>query len=457
MSVASHRAWPNPARDNGPALMRCFPRLRRWTGLGLQAALLVAILAAGCNHSPPLAKDKKVEVVVTTPVSDEVLDYQDFTGRIDAFRTIEMRARVTGYVDTAPFQEGDVVRKGDLLFEIDPRTYQAQADSAAADLATRKAQANKAEALYRRSLDLIRTKASSQEDVDNQKGDWEVAKAAILQAEAKLRETKLNLSFCRVISPVTGRISRRNVDPGNLVKADDTLVTTIVVDDAVYAYFDVDERTYLDLVGEKPTGGALKDLKMPVLMRLANADDFTHAGYVDFLDNRLNANTGTIRMRAVFQNPRDTLKSGLFVRIRLPIGGAYKALLVPDEAIQSDQGRKYVYVVTTIVDKKADGTEEQKDVVAYVPVSLGQSLDGLRVINAAKKDKDGKIVEGLAGGERVIMRGMQRVRPNTVVTATLQAPAKPPEVPLLKLLNSARAQGGPPPAAVREAPARNGP
>jgi RND family efflux transporter MFP subunit len=433
--------------------------LHRWSGLILRAALAVTILGAGCHHSAPPAKDKKVEVVVTTPIRDEVLDYQDFTGRIDAFRTIDIRARATGYVDAAPFQEGDLVRKGDVLFEIDPRTYQAQADSAAADLATRKAEAVKAEALYRRSVELLRTKASTQEDIDKQKGDWEVAKAAILQAEAKLRETKLNLSFCKVISPVNGRISRRNVDPGNLVKADDTVVTTIVVDDAVYAYFDVDERTYLDLVGEKPTGGPsipVKDLKMPVLMRLANADEFTHAGYVDFLDNRLNANTGTIRMRAVFQNPRDTLKAGLFVRIRLPIGAAYQALLIPDEAIQSDQGRKYVYIVKTIVEKKADGEEEEHDVVAYVPVTLGQSIEGLRVINAAKRDKDGKIMEGLVGGERVIVSGMQRVRPSTVVQATLQPPPKPPEFPLRKLINGARAQIVPPAATTRDTPARNG-
>jgi membrane fusion protein, multidrug efflux system len=456
MSAASSQVWPNPARDNGSA--RCRLRLRQWYGLGFQV-MLVSILATGCNRSATPAKEKKIAVVVTTPIRDEVLDYQDFTGRIDAFRTIEIRARATGYVDAAPFHEGDVVHQGDVLFEIDPRTYQAQVDSAAADLANRKAQATKAEALYRRSLELLRTKASTQEDIDNQKGDWEVAKAAILQADAKLRESKLNLSFCHVTSPVNGRISRRNVDPGNLVKADDTVVTTIVVDDAVYAYFDVDERTYLDLVGEKPTGGArisLKDLKMPVLMHLANAEEFTHVGYVDFLDNRLNANTGTIRMRALFENPRHTLKAGLFVRIRLPIGSTYQALLIPDEAIQSDQGRKYIYVVRTAIEKKADGAEETKDVVAYVPVMPGQTLNGLRVIAAAKRDKDGKIVEGLAGGERVIISGMQRVRPDTVVEATMQPPPNPPDFPLRKLLNGTRAKESSPPARIHEVPVRNG-
>jgi len=410
---------------------------RGWRWLGAPAILLAAGLTAGCSYTSPPPKDKKVEVVVTTPVADEVLDYQDFTGRMDAFRTIDIRARVTGYVDDAPFKEGDKVRKGDVLFQIDPRTYQALVDQAVADLATRKAQTEKAEAMYRRSLGLVRNNAATKEDIDNQKGDWDVARATILQSEAKLREAKLNLDFCQVTSPLDGRISRRYVDPGNLVKADDTVLTTLVADESVYAYFDVDERTYLDLVGEGPSAPAstrLKDLKFPVLMRLANAEEFTHAGYVDFLDNRLNGNTGTIRMRAVFKNPRDTFKSGLFVRIRLPVGSAYKALLISDEALQSDQGRKYVYVVKTVTEKTEDGTKEKKEVVEYRPVTPGQSIQGLRAIGAAKKDPEGKVVEGLEEGERVIISGMQRVRPNTVVQAKLQPPPKPPGFPLGKLL-----------------------
>jgi RND family efflux transporter MFP subunit len=402
-------------------------------------ALVLAVLwAAGCGHAPPHAKEKKVEVVVTTPITDEVLDYQDFTGRMDAFRTVDIRARVQGYVDAAPFKEGDRVHKGDVLFQIDPRTYKALADQAKADIENKKAMAVKAELLYRRTARLMPNKASTQEDIDNQRSDWEMARAAIAVAEAKYREAKLNLDFCEVIAPINGRVSRRNVDPGNLVKADDTVLTTLVADDPVYAYFDVDERTYLDLVGETSSAAAsarLKELKLPVLMRLANSEEYAYPGYVDFLDNRLNGNTGSIRMRGVFPNPRDTFKSGLFVRIRLPVGTPYQALLIPAEALLSDQGRKYVYVVKTVTETEPDGTEEQKDVVEYRTVTLGQSAQGLRVINAVKKDSDGKIIEGLEPGERVVISGMQRVRTGSVVQAKMEPPPKSPGFPLLKLLS----------------------
>jgi len=403
--------------------------------------LLAALLVVGCAQ-PPAAKDKSIEVIVTTPIADSVVEYEDFTGRMDAYRTVDIRARVTGYVDEAPFVEGQRVQKDDVLFRIDPRIYRAQYEQAVADLGNRKAMANKMEALYRRTMELVRTKASSIEDVENQKGDYEVARAAIAQTEARVRETKQNLDFCTVTAPMSGRISRRypGIDPGNLVKADDTMLTTLVADDPVYAYFDVDERTYLDLVGETPSAAPsarLKDKKIPVLMRLANAEEFTHVGHIDFLDNRLNGNTGTIRMRGVFANPRDTLKAGLFVRVRLPIGRPHRALMIPDEALQSDQGRKYVYVVKNGTMKKDDGTEQTGDFVEYRLVTIGQAIKGLREIKEAKRDPDGKIIEGLEEGERVIISGMQRVRPKMPVRVTVQAPPKAPGSQLEKLLNQA--------------------
>ncbi len=242
-------------------------------------------------------------------------------------------------------------------------------------------------------------------------------------------------------SPLTGRISRRFIDPGNLVKADDTMLTTVVADEPIYAYFDVDERTYLDLAGEKPTSSPsarLQALHFPVLMRLANEDDFVHQGDVDFLDNRLNGNTGTIRMRGVFKNPHGTLKAGLFIRVRLPIGSAYRTLLVPDEALQSDQGRKYVYVVKSVTQEDEEGTKEQKDIVEYRRVEPGQAVGGLRVIKALKKDKAGKILDGLEPGDRVIISGMQRVRPNLAVKAKSKAPPKSPGSPITRMLDRKR-------------------
>jgi RND family efflux transporter MFP subunit len=399
--------------------------------------LLVGVVAAGCGQAPPAAKVKKVEVIVTTPVQDDVLDYQDFTGRIQAYYTADIKARVTGYIVRVPFKEGDPIKEGELLVEIDPRPYKAQLDQDKADLVSKKAVVVKTEAVYKRSLALVRSGASTQEDVDVQRGDWEVAKSAVGQATAKLEASQLNLDFCRVISPIDGRISNRKVDPGNTVKADETVLTTVVDDSKVYAYFDVDERTYLDLVGEKPSptsSARLKSLNLPVLVRLANAEEYTHIGQVDFLDVQVNGNTGTIRMRAIVPNPRGTLKSGLFIRARLPVGEQYKALLIPDEAIQSDQGRRYVFVVKTVTQAKDDGTEETKEVVEYRLVTPGQPVQGLRAIGALKREPDGSIAEGLEPGDRVIISGMQRVRAGTVVHAEFQKPPQPPGSPLLKRL-----------------------
>jgi RND family efflux transporter MFP subunit len=214
------------------------------------------------------------------------------------------------------------------------------------------------------------------------------------------------------------------VDPGNLVNADNTQLTTLVVENPIYAYFDVDERTYLDILSYIAPGQATwaEGMKQPVLARVSNESEFERLGYIDFIDNRVVATTGTVRMRGVFQNPQFALKPGLFVRIRLPIGSSYKAILIPDEAIQSDQERKYVWVVNA----------ENK--VEYRSVQLGQSIQQLRVIRAPEKGKEGK--EGLAEGERVIISGMQRVKNGTIVDADEQPAPPPPKMSLVRLINA---------------------
>jgi RND family efflux transporter MFP subunit len=244
-------------------------------------------------------------------------------------------------------------------------------------------------------------------------GNWEKAVATTGAAKAAQDRAKLFLDYTRVTSPVTGRVSRRNVDPGNMVRADDTMLTTVVTEDPMYAYFDVDERTYLDLIGSAPAGQGAWDTgrPYPVLMRLANEDEFTRAGMVNFVDNRVNGNTGTIRMRGVFENSKRILKSGLFVRIRLPIGKPYVATLIPDEAVLSDQGRKYVYVVN------------DQSQVDYRSVKLGQSIRDLRVVK-----------EGVVAGEKVVVNGMQRVRPKSDVVVKTQEPPMPPHASLGKQL-----------------------
>ena len=348
-------------------------------------------------------------------------DYQDFTGRLDAVKTVEIRARVSGYVQQVPFKEGDLVKEGDLLFQIDPRTYQADFNQAVANFkqaeADRKVQEKNAERVRR----LIGNGAISQEEYDQTMAAWEKAVATAGAMEAARDRAKLYLDYARVTSPVTGRVSRRFVDPGNLVNADNTMLTTVVTEDPMYAYFDVDERTYLELVEAKTyeQASTFSGLRLPVQMRLANEEDFTlpdntgfrHVGAVNFVDNRLSGNSGTIRMRGVFENPRRLLKSGLFVRVRLPVGAPYKALLIPDEAVLSDQGKKYVYVVN------------DKIAVEYRSVKLGQAIHELRVIR-----------EGVAPGERVIVTGMQRVRPKLRVQVQTQDPPKPPKSSLTRML-----------------------
>jgi RND family efflux transporter MFP subunit len=429
------------------------PRGRR---MSLAALLLsAAALAGGCGQGKgPEKAPKAVEVIVTTPVQSYVADYQDFTGRLSAIKTVDIRARVSGYITDAPFTEGDRVKEGDVLFRIDPRSYQADFNLAKANLKLAEAQRNVSEKLANRSQRLVSGKNVAQEEYEQLSATLEKDKASVEAMKANVERAELYYQWTTVRAPFAGRISRRLADPGNLVLADNTILTTLVTENPLWAYFDVDERTFLDLTGHKsPTpelSTSLEKAKLPVLMRLANEEEFTHVGVVDFIDNQVMPTTGTIRFRGVFQNRRLALKPGLFARVRLPIGTAYQATLIPDEALQSDQGRKYVYVVKKGKNKQG----EVVDLVEYRRVMPGQSVpakrlrrgaDGkeeavdylLRVIQPPEKGKEGK--EGLAPGERVIVVGQQRVRQGTQVKATVQPPPRPPEVPLVKLLAERRA------------------
>jgi membrane fusion protein, multidrug efflux system len=416
-----------------PARMPCYSHVR--LSLGILAVFVIAAASGGCHHAPPPKMNKVFEVVVTTPVMDEVTDYDDFTGRMDALKTVEIRPRVSGYITEAPFVEGDIVKKDDLLFQIDPRPYQAEVNQAKANLKLAQADLVLQTRRAARGRELLPVQGVSQEDFDQLVAAVDKSRATIDSAKAALEKAELNLEFTHVKvpplqddqgRPLVGRISRRMVDPGNLVNADQTILTTLVSIDPMYAYFDVDERTYLELaaITAQSSSSWFSALQFPVLMRLANEDEFNTKGYVNFLDNRLNANTGTVRMRGMFANPSGVLKSGLFVRIRLPLGVPYKALMVPDEALLSDQGRKYVYVVKK--DKNDKG--EEVDKVEYRSVQLGQSLQRMRVIK-----------EGIKEGERVIVSGMQRVRPGAVVKVSMREPPPPPQSSLTKVLKEDRA------------------
>lgn len=359
--------------------------------------------AAGCTKQqppPPPPAAKTPEVVVTLPSTAEITDYEDFTGRTVATKTVEVRARVTGYLQKINFKEGGLVQQGTVLFEIDPRSYQAEVDRNAANLVQANARYKRLNLDYLRSSRLIASKSISQEQFDQISGDRLQSLAAIDVTKAELALAKLNLSYTKVVSPISGRISRTMLDPGNLVRADETVLTTIVATDPIYAYFDVDERTLLRVRRFTDEGRirTAADHSVPVMIGLADEPGYTHQGSVNFVDNRLDANTGTLQLRGVLPNKQGVLSPGLFVRVRLPIGQPYSALLLREQAIGTDQGQKFVYVVTP--QSKAE----------YRQIEVGKLHNGQRVV-----------LKGLAAGERVVVSGLQRVRPGAEVSAKLEA------------------------------------
>jgi len=375
--------------------------MRRCDFRWLSGLIAACVVWSGCGKPPaPVAGLPKLpEVVVALPVVRQVTDYEDFTGRTEAKAAVEVRARVTGYLERVLFKEGTEVKQGDPLFEIDPRSYQAELQRAEATLAQSQARLQRCERDLKRANALLPQNAISQDDFDLISGDREEAAAAVKLAEASRDLAQLNLSFTRVTAPITGRISRQLIDPGNLVKADETALTTIVSMDPIYAYFDQDERTLLR-VRRLVRAGVLKTIQeasVPVLLGLVDEEGFPHEGRIDFADNRVDAMTGTLRLRGVFANPQRMLSPGLFVRIRLPIGVAHPAVLVPEQALGTDQGQNFVYVVNG------------KDEVVQRTVNVGPLEGGLRVIE-----------HGLAKDERVIVNGLQRVRSGVKVQPRLR-------------------------------------
>jgi len=379
----------------------------RFLSVLLCVGLPLAAGTAGCTR--PASKQGAPEppaVPVSKPVEQSVTDYVDFTGRTDAVESVDVRARVTGYLIKTPFEEGSEVKAGDLLFEIDPRPYQAQLDQAEGQLTLNKAQYDLATTTYARDRRLSTSQAISQEELERSKAAVTEAAARIKAYQASLEVYKLNLAFTRVTSPLDGHVSRYYVTRGNLVNQDMTLLTTVVSLDPMYAYFDLDEPTLLR-VRRAINEGTIKPPekgKLSVLMGLHGEDGFPHQGTVNFVNNQVNPTTGSISIRGVFANPkpkngRRLLSPGMFVRIRLPIGQPAPALLVIDRAIASDQGLKYVYVV------------DAEDKAQYRRVTTGALQNGLRVIR-----------EGLKPGERVIVGGLQQVRPRMQV--------QPDEVPM---------------------------
>jgi RND family efflux transporter MFP subunit len=373
------------------------------------SAVLLGISAglAGCRPAPPAAPSPP-PVTVACPVERYVTDYADFTARTAAVDSVEVRAHVWGYLESVNFKEGALVKKGDVLFELDSRPYDAVLNQALAKVAQDEAQLMYDEAEHQRNLKLVGTGAVSRSDLDKTAAARGVDLANIAADKAMVASRRLDLEYTKVTAPVSGRASRYVVTVGNLVQSGDqnggTLLTTIMSVDPVYAYFDVDEHTVLrvrQLIREGKAKSA-RDGEVPVWLGLANEDGHPHRGTVNFVDNQVNPRTGTLRLRGVFPNKDEALSPGYFARVRVPIGFPHRALLVSDRAVDTDQGQKVVYVV------------DRDNKVASRPVRLGAVHDGLRAVD-----------DGLEPGEPVVVAGLQQVRPGATVEPHLvDMPAK---------------------------------
>ncbi|MBV9560667.1 MAG: efflux RND transporter periplasmic adaptor subunit [Bradyrhizobium sp.] len=367
----------------------------------LSTSILLAGLLAGCDQKPQAAAaaPPALPVTVAPPVKRTVTDWDEFTGRFEAVEEVQVRARVGGFVTNVEFKDGDMVHAGDLLYIIDPRPFEAVAAQADGQLADARAKTELAKRELDRGLNLVQTSAVSEQTVDQRRQALQAAHASETIAEGALKAAQLNVEFTHVVAPISGRVSRHLVSIGNLVSGSDngnsTLLTTIVSMDPIYFYFDVDEATYLKnnrlwFEGRRPSS---RNTANPVQVTLVGETKPSHDGHMDFLDNRLDVSTGTLRSRAVIDNHDLSILPGQFGRVRLIGSSPYEALLIPDTAIGTDQSRKIVFVV------KDDDTVEAR------PVMLGPLDDGLRVIR-----------EGLKAEDRVIVDGIQRARVGAKVT-----------------------------------------
>ena len=369
----------------------------RWA---LAAVVACAALQAGCGRSGSAtqAPPPPPQVSVAAVVEKRVKDWDEFTGRFQAVETVEIRPRVSGYIDKVAFKEGGLVKQGDLLFVIDPRPYQADYDRAAADLKRYKTALELARIESTRVQRLRESGAVSQEELDERTSTVAQAEANVAGAQAAVESAGLNMGFTRVTSPITGRVSRAEVTRGNLVTGGNnggTLLSSVVSMDPIYLYFDGDEQAYLRYqeMGRAGERRSSRDAPNPVHIGLANEEGFPHAGTMDFVDNQLNPQTGTIRARAVFDNKDGLFTPGLFARVQLVGSDEHDAILIDDRAVNTDQSQKYVLLL---------GPDNK---IEYRKIKLGRVFDGLRIVR-----------EGLKPGDVIVVNGAQRVHPGLTVT-----------------------------------------
>lgn len=396
---ANQRRLPN---GRARAESRCAASAGNYRAI-LPVLALTLLSLAGCGSTTPAPPAPPPPTVkVDRPQLREITLWDEYPGRIAAVASVDVRARVDGYLDRVNFKAGDKVSKGDLLFVIDPRPYRTRLNHAQAELEQARARLDLAKNNQARAERMYKSKAISEEEYDARSKGLLEAEAAVRSAEADVGEARLNLEFTEVRSPISGRVGRELITTGNLVKGsggDGTLLTFIVSVDPVYVYVDVDERSalkYRRLTG--PSGGTGSPI--PAELALADETGFAHPGHIDYESPRLDAGTGTLTLRGVFPNPDGLLTPGLFTRLRVPGGVPQQALLLPDRAIGSDLANRFVWVV------KADNKVERR------VVALGPLSDGMRVI-----------ADGLKPDERVVVEGVQKLRPDQEVKPDGAAPA----------------------------------
>ena len=356
------------------------------------------LCACGDKGPPAGGVPPAMPVSAATVIQKEIKEWDEFTGKLEAVERVAIRPRVSGSMDKVYFKEGKEVTQGELLFQIDPRPFEAELQRAQADAARAQAQLELAKSQLVRSEELVKSGFISQQGLDEKVNAQRGAMASLRAAEATIATAKLNLGYTRIRAPISGRIGRAEVTEGNLVSGggagEATLLTTIVSLDPIYAYFEADEQIYLKY-GQLARDGARassRTARNPVFMGLSNEEGFPHEGYMDFVDNELNTASGTMRARAVFDNKERMFTPGLFARLKLVGSGTYQAILINDRAVGTDQSKKFVLVI-------GDG-----NILAYREVKLGPVVDGLRVVRS-----------GLKPGDKIVVNGLQRVRPGMPV------------------------------------------
>ena len=365
-------------------------RARRTTALGVMLALSAAVMAGCVGQASENAQMPPPAVSAAPVLVKQISQWDDFSGRVEAVESVDLRPRVSGYIDRVNYTEGQEVRKGDVLFTIDSRSYRAELARANADLARARSQADLGRSEAARAKKLSDLQAISTESYEQRRSAAAEAQANVAAAQAAVDAARLNLEFTQVRAPISGRAGRALVTAGNLVSAGDSasVLTTLVALDKMHVHFDTDERTFLRYAelarkGERPSENGAG---VPVQIGLVGEEGFPHTGVVDFLDNQVDPTTGTIRARALLDNADRAFTPGLFARVRVLGSGEFNAILIDDKAVLTDQDRKYVYVVD------AKGAAQRKD------VQVGRMADGLRIVES-----------GLARNDRVIVSGVQKV------------------------------------------------